>query len=246
MDKLILITGASRGIGAATALLAAEQGVHIALNYRSDDAAAEAVAVAVEQRGAAATLLKADLASADGVAQLYAELDKIKLPLTALVNNAGVVGQIMAFEDYTDERLEHTIAVNVLGAMRCAREAIKRMLKHGRPSAVVNLSSAAARLGSPGEFIDYAASKGAIDTLTLGLAKEYGARGIRVNAVRPGLILTEIHAAAGDARRVERFAPTVPMARAGEAEEVARAVLWLLSDEASYVTGSLLDVAGGR
>lgn len=246
MKKLILITGASRGIGAATALLAAHAGYDVAINYRRDESAAQRVREEVAKCGARGHLIRADVASSDGVAALYAGIDRIDAPLTALVNNAGVVGTIMPYHDYTDDRLERTMAVNVLGAMRCAREAIRRMLEHGQPSAIVNLSSAAARLGSPNEFIDYAASKGAVDTLTLGLAKEYGGRGIRINAVRPGLISTDIHADAGDAGRLERFAPSVPMARAGTAEEVAAAVMWLLADEASYVNGSLLDVAGGR
>ena len=246
MEKLILITGGSRGIGAATAVLAAAQGYTVALNYRRDDSAAREVQRAIVSRGGKATLVAADVATAAGVSTLFAGVDELDLPLLAMVNNAGVVGHVMPFEEYTDERLDHTIAVNVLGAMRVARETIKRMLKHGKGGAIVNISSAAARIGSPGEFIDYAASKGAVDTLTLGLAKEYGARGIRVNAVRPGLIRTEIHAAAGAPDRIERLAPAVPMARVGEVEEVAQAIAWLLSDAASYVNGSLLDVAGGR
>lgn len=246
MQKLALITGASRGIGAATAELAAAAGYVVALNYRSDERAAADVAGRIEQRGGRVEIIQADVGSAEGARTLFSAVDDIGIPLLALVNNAGIVGRIMPFEEYTDDRLDETIAVNVLGAMRTAREAIRRMLKHGEPAAIVNVSSAAARIGSPHEFIDYAASKGAIDTLTLGLAKEYGARGIRVNAVRPGIIKTAIHAAAGAPDRVERLGPMVPLARPGEVDEVAAAIMWLLSAEASYVTGSLLDIAGGR
>ena len=246
MNKMILITGSSRGIGAATALLAAEQGYTVGINFVNDETAAKSVSAAVEERGARAILLKGDVSTELGVAQDFAGIDDLGEPLTAFVNNAGVVGQIMPFTDYTEARLRRTFDVNILGAFLCAREAVKRMLEHGNGGAIVNVSSAAARIGSPNEFIDYAASKGAIDTLTMGLAKEFGARGIRVNAVRPGIIRTDIHAAAGDASRIERFAPMVPLARAGEPEEAARTIMWLLSDEASYVTGALLDVSGGR
>lgn len=246
MSRLILVTGGSRGIGAASAVMAAKRGYAVAVNYQSNEKAARSVCAEIEQQGGLAFALQGDVATSEGVRRLFDALDSIDLPLTGLVNNAGVVGQIMPFDAYTDTRLEQTIAVNVLGAMRCAREAIKRMLGHQLPSAIVNVSSAAARLGSPNEFIDYAASKGAVDTLTVGLSKEYGDRGIRVNAVRPGLILTEIHAAAGDASRVERFTPMIPMQRPGSAEEVASTIVWLLSEDSSYVSGALLDVAGGR
>ncbi len=246
MNSLLLVTGGSRGIGAATARLAARQGYAVGVNYRSDAAAAAAVVADIEGAGGRAFAMPGDVASAAGVAGIFAAVDATGLPLAALVNNAGVVGRITPFTEYSDERVRHTFEVNVVGAFACAREAIVRMLAQGRGGAIVNVSSAAARLGSPNEFIDYAASKGAIDTLTLGLAREYGARGIRVNAVRPGIIRTDIHAAAGDAGRVERYAPQVPLARAGEAEEVAQSIVWLLSEAASYVTGTLLDVAGGR
>lgn len=246
MKKLILITGAGRGIGAATATLAARAGYDVAINFVHDEASASAVCAKVEALGAQAVLIQGDVSTAEGVQEIFAGVDASGIPLRALVNNAGVVGQIMPFTEYTEERLRRTFDVNVLGAFLCAREAIKRMLAHGESGAIVNVSSAAARLGSPHEFVDYAASKGAIDTLTLGLAKEFGEAGIRVNAVRPGIIRTEIHAAAGDAGRIDRFAKMVPLQRAGEAEEAARTILWLLSDDASYVTGALLDVAGGR
>jgi NAD(P)-dependent dehydrogenase (short-subunit alcohol dehydrogenase family) len=246
MEKLILISGASRGIGAATALLAAERGYAVAVNYVNDDNAARTVCAAVEARGARAFRLKADVATAAGVSSLFDGIDQIDVPLSAFVNNAGVVGHVMPFTEYSDERLQRTFDVNVIGAFRCVREAIKRMLKHAEGGAIVNVSSAAARIGSPFEFIDYAASKGAMDTLTIGLAKEFGGQGIRVNAVRPGIIRTDIHAAAGAPDRVARIAPQVPLARVGETQEVAQTILWLLSEEASYVTGALLDVAGGR
>ncbi|MEQ8661592.1 MAG: SDR family oxidoreductase [Gammaproteobacteria bacterium] len=246
MQQLVLITGASRGIGAATALLAAARGHAVGINYRSDADAAADVAHAVEAAGARALLLPGDVGSEAGVEAVFAGVDASGLRLAGLVNNAGVVGPIAPFVEYTSERLRRTFEVNVLGAFLCAREALRRMLTAPAGGAIVNVSSAAARLGSPGEFIDYAASKGALDTLTLGLAREYGAHGIRVNAVRPGLIDTTIHASAGAPDRVARLAPGVPMQRAGSVEEVARTILWLLSDEASYVTGSLLDVAGGR
>jgi NAD(P)-dependent dehydrogenase (short-subunit alcohol dehydrogenase family) len=246
MQQLVLITGASRGIGAATALLAAEQGYAVGINYRSDTASAKDVARAVEAAGARALLLPGDIGSEAGIAEVFAGIDASGLPLAALVNNAGVVGAVSPFTDYRTDRLRRTFEVNVLGAFLCAREAARRMLARDAGGVIVNVSSAAARLGSPGEFIDYAASKGAIDTLTLGLAKELGPSGIRVNAVRPGLIDTTIHASAGAPDRVERLAPGVPLRRAGSVLEVARAVIWLLSPDASYVTGSLLDVAGGR
>ncbi|MEQ8232912.1 MAG: SDR family oxidoreductase [Gammaproteobacteria bacterium] len=246
MEQLVLITGASRGIGAATALLAAEQGYAVGINYRSDAEAAADVARAVEAAGAEALLLPGDIASEAGIGAIFEAVDASGLALTGLVNNAGVVGRVDAFTAYDSARLRRTFEVNVLGAFLCAREAVRRMLAQHAGGAIVNVSSAAARLGSPGEFIDYAASKGAIDTLTLGLAKELGDKGIRVNAVRPGLIDTTIHASAGAPDRLERLAPGVPMQRAGSVAEVARAIMWLLSDDASYVTGSLLDVAGGR
>lgn len=246
MQQIVLITGASRGIGAATATLAAEQGYAVGINYRSDADAAADVARAVEAAGARALLLPGDVSTEAGVAAVFEDVDASGLELAALVNNAGVVGQIAPFTEYTTERLRRTFDVNVLGAFLCAREAVRRMLLQHAGGAIVNVSSAAARLGSPHEFIDYAASKGAIDTMTLGLAREVGERGIRVNAVRPGLIDTTIHASAGAPDRVERMAPGIPMQRAGTVSEVASTIIWLLSDGASYVNGALLDVAGGR
>lgn len=245
MKPFVLITGASRGIGAATARLAAERGWDVGVNFASNETAAREVCAAVEAAGGQAVPLQADVSREDEVLAMFAAVDAAPVSLRALVNNAGVVGTIAPFTDYTAERLARTFAVNVTGAFLCAREAVRRLAADGG-GAVVNVSSAAARLGSPGEFVDYAASKGALDALTLGLAKEYGEAGVRVNAVRPGIIDTEIHAAAGAPDRVERFARTVPMRRAGEAEEVARAILWLLSEEASYTTGSFLEVSGGR
>jgi NAD(P)-dependent dehydrogenase (short-subunit alcohol dehydrogenase family) len=244
----MLVTGASRGIGAATAQMAAARGYTVAVNYVSDVEAAEAVCARISAVGGQAFAVQADVADEQQVLAMFAQLDARRLSLTALVNNAGVVGAIGAFESYGAARLKRTFEVNIFGAFIVAREAVKRMSNAhgGHGGAIVNLSSAAARIGSPHEFIDYAASKGAIDSLTLGLAKEVANQGIRVNAVRPGLIATEIHASAGAPDRVERFTPMIPMRRAGQAEEVASAILWLLSDEASYITGTLLDVSGGR
>lgn len=245
---LVLITGASRGIGAATALAAAARGYYVGVNYARDAAAAQAVCTAIEAAGGRALALAADVADEQAVAAMFARLDVLGAPLVGLVNNAGVVGRIGPFTDYTVERMRRTFDTNILGSFLCAQAAVRRMayVYGGAGGAIVNLSSAAARIGSPNEFIDYAASKGAIDAFTMGLAKEYATQGIRVNAVRPGLIETEIHAAAGAPDRVARFAPLIPMQRAGSADEVARAILWLLSAEASYTTGSLLDVSGGR
>ena len=248
MNPCMLVTGASRGIGAATALLAAARGYTVAVNYANDEAAARAVCARIAEQGGEAFAVKGDVADEQQVLTLFAALDARGLPLTALVNNAGVVGTIGPFTDYSAARLKRTFEVNVYGAFLVAREAVKRMstARGGQGGAIVNLSSAAARIGSPNEFIDYAASKGAIDSMTLGLAKEFAGQGIRVNAVRPGLIDTEIHASAGAPDRVARFTPMIPMQRAGQAEEVASAILWLLSAEASYITGTFLDVSGGR
>ncbi len=248
MKPCMLVTGASRGIGAATALLGAARGYTVAVNYVRDEAAALSVCARIEATGGDGFAVQADVANEDDVLAMFAALDARGLPLTALVNNAGVVGRVGAFVDYSAARLKRTFDVNVYGAFLVAREALKRMstAHGGRGGAIVNLSSAAARIGSPNEFIDYAASKGAIDSMTLGLSKEFAIHGVRVNAVRPGLIDTEIHASAGAPDRVQRFAPMIPMQRAGQAEEVAQAILWLLSDEASYITGTFLDVSGGR
>jgi NAD(P)-dependent dehydrogenase (short-subunit alcohol dehydrogenase family) len=244
----VIITGGSRGIGAACAVRAARAGYAVVASYRDDAHAAAAVVSAIEREGGRALALRADVAEASDVAQLFDAADRAFGPLTALVNNAGITAPSSRVDEMDVARLTRMFATNVIGSFLCAREAVRRMsTRHGGPGgAIVNLSSAAARLGSPGEYVDYAASKGAIDTFTLGLAKEVAAEGIRVNAVRPGLIHTDIHAAAGQPGRVERLQSTVPMQRGGTADEVAAAVLWLLSAEASYVTGTLLDVAGGR
>lgn len=248
MNKVLLITGASRGIGAATALLAASRGYDVCVNYRSDKASAERIVASIAHAGVRAIAVQADVAFEADVMRMYRTVDRELGALDALVNNAGMLEPQMRVEDMSVERMQRVFQANVIGSMLCAREAVKRMSsKHGgKGGAIVNLSSMAARLGSPHEYVDYAASKGAIDTFTIGLAKEVGAEGIRVNAVRPGLIYTDMHASGGEAGRVDRLAPTVPMQRGGTAEEVARAVLWLLSEEASFVTGTFVDVSGGR
>lgn len=248
MSGLVLVTGASRGIGAATAVLAAAHGYKVAVNYVRDEASAADVCTQIEQGGGSAFALQGDVAREEDVLRLFERIDAAGDPLTGMVNNAGVVGYAGPFEEYTAERLQRTFDTNLLGAFLVARETVKRMsAKHGGGGgAIVNVSSAAARIGSPNEFIDYAASKGAIDTMTIGLAKEFGEHGIRVNAVRPGIIDTEIHGTYDDPDRPARLAPTVPLKRAGSAEEVARAIVWLLSDAASYSAGAILDVAGGR
>jgi NAD(P)-dependent dehydrogenase (short-subunit alcohol dehydrogenase family) len=248
MSQAILITGASRGIGAATALLAAQRGYSVCVNYRSDKAAADKVVADIKSAGGWAIALAADVGFEADVVRMFRMIDHDLGPLTALVNNAGIVEPQMRFDEMSVERMQRVVQTNVIGSMLCAREAVKRMsTKHGgKGGAVVNLSSMAARLGSPNEYVDYAASKGAIDTFTIGLAREVGGEGIRVNAVRPGLIYTDMHASGGEAGRVDRLKSTVPMQRGGTAEEVARAVLWLLSEEASFVTGTFVDVSGGR
>ena len=248
MNRILLITGASRGIGAATALLAASRGYDICVNYRSDKTAAERIVASIVHAGVRAIAVQADVAFEADVMRMFRTIDRELGAIDALVNNAGMLEPQMRVEDMSVERLQRVFQANVIGSMLCAREAVKRMsTKHGgKGGAIVNLSSMAARLGSPNEYVDYAASKGAIDTFTVGLAKEVGGEGIRVNAVRPGLIYTDMHASGGEAGRVDRLAPTVPMQRGGTAEEVARAVLWLLSEEASFVTGTFVDVSGGR
>lgn len=248
MPPHILITGASRGIGAATARLAAQHGYAVTINYRTDPASAEKVMHDIVHDGGKAIVVQADIAIEAEVKRLFDNAQAAFGPITALVNNAGVLASQQRVDQMDAARLQHMFSTNVIGAFLCAGEAVRRMsTRHGGSGgAIVNVSSIAASLGSPGEFVDYAASKGAIDTLTIGLAKEVAAEGIRVNAVRPGLIYTDIHASAGEPQRVDRMKQGVPMQRGGEAIEVARAILWLLSDEASYITGSLLDVAGGR
>jgi len=243
-----MITGGGRGIGAATARLAARRGYAVCVNYLRDRAAAEAVAQEIRDGGGQAIAFGGDVAVEQDVLRLFQECDRRLGPLTALVNNAGIVARQSRVESMDAARLQRLFATNVIGAFLCAREAVRRMsTKHGgQGGAIVNISSGAARLGSPGEYVDYAASKGAIDTMTIGLAKELAEEGIRVNCVRPGFVHTEIHAAGGEPNRIERLREGIPMKRGGDPEEVARAVLWLLSDEASYSTGAILDVTGGR
>jgi NAD(P)-dependent dehydrogenase (short-subunit alcohol dehydrogenase family) len=252
ISPLVLITGASRGIGAATAQLAAAQGWDVAINYARDEAAAETVADAVRAAGRRALTLCADVADEGQVRAMFATLDRRLQEdgsrLAGLVNNAGVVDVAARVDEMSGARLQRMFAVNVFGTMLCAREAVRRMsTRHGGlGGSIVNLSSAAARLGSPGQYVDYAAAKGAVDVFTLGLAREVAAEGVRVNAVRPGVIDTEIHASGGQPERAQRLAPTLPMQRPGRADEVAQAIVWLLSDAASYTTGAVLDVSGGR
>jgi NAD(P)-dependent dehydrogenase (short-subunit alcohol dehydrogenase family) len=248
MDKVMLITGASRGIGAATAQLAARRGYAVCLNYRQRADAAEQLAQRIRQAGGRAITVAADVADEKQVAALFAAIDREFGRLDVLVNNAGMLERQMRLEEMDAARLQRVFATNVLGSFLCAREAIKRMstAHGGRGGAIVNLSSVAARLGAPHEYIDYAAAKAAIDAMTIGLAKEVAAEGIRVNAVRPGVVYTDIHASGGEPDRVERVRASVPMARGGQPEEIAEAVLWLASDQASYTSGALLDVAGGR
>ena len=241
-----MVTGGSRGIGAAVARMAAAQGYQVVINYVSDAASADTLKHDIEEQGGKVTTVQGDVSAAEDVERIFAAVDDCDGYLAGLVNNAGIVGQVSEFTEYTTERLRRTFEVNILGAFLCARAALQRMVAHGKGASIVNMSSAAARIGSPHEFVDYAASKGALDTMTLGLAKEFGPQAIRVNAVRPGIIRTEIHAAAGDPERVERFAAQVPLRRAGDADEVADTVMWLLSDASSYVTGALIDVTGGR
>ena len=246
--KVVLITGASRGIGAATARLAATRGYAVGVNYRADRAAADRVVAGIRDEGGTAVAIGADVAIEDDVVRLFAAVDTELGMLTALVNNAGMLERQMRVETMDAARIARVLATNVTGTLLCAREAITRMstARGGRGGAIVNVSSIASRLGGPGEYVDYAASKGAVDTLTIGLAQELAQEGIRVNAVRPGIVYTDIHASGGEPGRVDRVKAFVPMRRGGQPEEVARAILWLLSDEASYSTGTFIDVSGGR
>ncbi|MEM8806070.1 MAG: SDR family oxidoreductase [Cyanobacteria bacterium P01_G01_bin.38] len=248
MEKVMIVTGGSRGIGAATAILAAQRGYTVCVNYCHSQAAAKQVVESIRQGGGRAVAIAADMASETDIIRLFQTVDEQLGPVAALVNNAGILEQQMRVEQMDAARLERTFAINITGAFLCAREAIKRMsTQHGGAGgAIVNVSSVAARLGSPGEYVDYAASKGAIDAMTIGLSKEVAAEGIRVNAVRPGFIYTDIHASGGEPNRVDRVKAFVPMKRGGEAVEVAQAILWLLSDEASYTTGTFIEIAGGR
>ena len=241
--KVLVVTGGGRGIGAATARLAAHSGYRVCVNYRKEKDAAETLA-----REIGGLAMQGDVASEADVVRLFQAVDEKLGRVNVLVNNAGIVDRGARVESMSAERIQRMLAVNVLGSFLCAREAVKRMSKRhgGAGGAIVNVSSIAAKLGAPGEYVDYAAAKGAVDTFTVGLAKEVGPEGIRVNCVRPGIIRTDIHLASGDPARVDRIGSTAPLQRAGEAEEIARSILWLASDEASYISGALLDVSGGR
>lgn len=246
--KVLLVTGGSRGIGAAVCRLAAAQGWRVAVNYAANREAADAVVAAIGDAGGEAFVLQGDVGLEDDILAMFAEIDRRWGRLDGLVNNAGVVDAKARLDEMTAARIERMLRINVTGSLLCAREAVKRMsTRHGGSGgAIVNLSSAAAVIGAPGQYLDYASAKGAIDTFTLGLAREVATEGIRVNAVRPGIIDTEIHASGGEPDRVARMRSAVPMQREGTAEEVARAILWLLSDDASYTTGAVLNVTGGR
>ncbi|HLO94535.1 MAG TPA: SDR family oxidoreductase [Burkholderiaceae bacterium] len=248
MRKIVLITGAGRGIGAATALRCAREGYDLALNYHRDAAAVERVAAQVRDLGVRALVLQADVADPAQVLALFQRLDQDPAPLWGLVNNAGVVAPKARLDEMEPERWQRLFAVNVMGSLLCAREAVRRMSRAhgGAGGAIVNLSSRAALLGSPGLYIDYAASKAAIDAFTVGLAREVAAEGVRVNGVRPGIIATDIHADSGMSEELAAAAAGVPMQRLGRAEEVAEGIAWLLSEAASYTTGTMLDITGGR
>jgi NAD(P)-dependent dehydrogenase (short-subunit alcohol dehydrogenase family) len=248
MSEVMLITGASRGIGAATARLAAARGYAVAVNYLTSQTAAEALVDAIAAAGGRAIAVQGDVAVERDVKRLFETVDGELGTLGALINNAGILETAMRLDEMTPERWQRVLATNVVGSFLCAREAVRRMsIRHGGSGGtIVNVGSAASRLGGPGEYIDYAASKGAVDSMTIGLAKEVAREGIRVNAVRPGLIRTDIHASGGQPDRVERLKDAVPMGRVGEPDEVAEAILWLASDQSSYVTGTFIDVTAGR
>ncbi len=247
-QAVMLVTGGSRGIGAAVAQTAAAQGYAVCINYVNNQAAADALVQSIQQAGGRAIAVRADVAVEADILRMFATVDQELGVITALVNNAGILEHQTRVDEMSAERINRVLLTNITGSFLCAREAVRRMsTRHGgQGGAIVNLSSMAAKLGGPGEYVDYAASKGAIDAFTIGLAKEVAAEGIRVNAVRPGLIYTEIHASGGEAGRVDRLKDAVPMKRGGTAQEVANAVLWLLSAEASYATGTFIDVSGGR
>ena len=247
INKVVIVTGGSRGIGAATARLLGANGYTVCVNYRSDSEAADNVVRAIEAAGSRSIAMQADVSAEADVMRLFESADTLGT-LAGLVNNAGILETQMRVDEMDAPRLHRIFSTNVVGAFLCAREAVRRMsTRHGgKGGAIVNVSSGAARLGSPGEYVDYAASKGAIDTLTIGLAREVAEEAIRVNAVRPGYIYTEMHASGGEPDRVERVKALVPMRRGGQPEEVAHAILWLLSDQASFTTGAFIDVTGGR
>jgi NAD(P)-dependent dehydrogenase (short-subunit alcohol dehydrogenase family) len=246
-DKVVVITGGSRGIGRATALAAAARGYRVVVGYASNEAAANDVVAEIEARNGKAIAVKCDVGEEANILALFAAADKFGT-LGALVNNAGIVGKTSRVDEMPAERIQRMMAVNVTGSILCAREAVKRMSSRhgGKGGVIVNLSSVAARLGSPNTYVDYAASKGAIDSFTIGLGYEVAGEGIRVAGIRPGLIDTDIHASGGEPDRAHRLAPNVPMKRVGTVDEIANAIVWLMSDEASYVTSAILDVSGGR
>ena len=248
MNKVVLITGGGRGIGAATARLAAQRGYSVAINYVHNRAAADGVVADIERDGGRAIAIAADVSSETEVVRMFETVDRSLGTVTALVNNAGTLEKQMRLDQMDAPRWSRALAVNVIGSFLCAREAVRRMSTRygGKGGAIVNVSSGAARLGSPNEYVDYAACKGAVDTMTIGLAKEVAEEGIRVNAVRPGYIYTEFHALGGEPGRVDRIKQSLPMKRGGQPEEVAHAIVWLLSDEASFSTGIFIDVTGGR
>lgn len=248
MDQVLLVTGGSRGIGAATALLAASKGYAVAINYTANSLAADEVVRQIRAAGGTAITVQADVAQEDQVLAMFEKVDAKLGRLTALVNNAGVVDTTQRIDEQSLARWRRMFEINVFGTLLCAREAVRRMsTRHGGSGgAIVNVSSVAATIGAAGQYVDYAAAKGAVDVFTLGLAREVAAEGIRVNAVRPGIIDTEIHASGGQPGRAQRLASQIPLQRPGTAQEVANAIVWLLSGEASYATGSILDVTGGR
>ena len=248
MKKIILITGGSRGIGAAIAQRASDAGYAVCISFLNHRAAADALVASITDKGGTAIAVRADVAVDADVVRMFKHVDESLGPITALVNNAGILEQQSRVDDMTTERVTRIFVTNVIGSFSCAREAVRRMSTRygGNGGGIVNMSSRAAKLGAAGEYVDYAASKAAIDTFTIGLAKEVAAEGIRVNAVSPGLIYTDIHASGGEPGRVDRLQESVPMKRGGSADEVALAVMWLLSEDASYITGSNIDVSGGR